>query len=64
MLNRKEDETGVSGTGYVAEGIEFSDGKVAMRWMTHTSSTAFYDNIVAVEEIHGHGGKTQVEWIA
>lgn len=62
MLNRFEDETGVSGTGAVAEGVEFSDGRVAMRWMTETASVAFYDCIEHVEQIHGHGGKTQVEF--
>lgn len=62
-LNRVEDETGVSGTGHVAEGIVFSDGRVAMRWATDTASTAFYDSIADVETIHGHGGKTQVEYV-
>ena len=32
VLQRNEDETGVSGTGIVAEGVEFSDGTVALRW--------------------------------
>jgi hypothetical protein len=59
-LNRVEDETGVSGTGEVAGGIIWHDGRVAMRWFTDTASTAFYDSIQAVEEIHGHGGKTRV----
>jgi hypothetical protein len=62
-LNRTEDETGVSGTGRVAEGAVFSDGRVVMRWCTTTASTAFYDCIADVEEIHGHGGKTRVEFV-
>lgn len=62
-LVRNEDETGVSGTGEVAGGIVWPDGKVAMRWFTDTASTAFYDSIECVEEIHGHGGKTQVEFL-
>ena len=62
ILFRTEDETGVSGTGVVAEGVEFFDGTVAMRWRTGTSSTAIYDKIEHVEEIHGHGGKTVVIW--
>jgi hypothetical protein len=60
FLFRMEDETGVSGTGTVAEGVEFTDGTVAMRWLTGTASTAIYDKIQDVEEIHGHGGKTTV----
>ena len=59
-LQRTEDESGVSGTGKVAEGVIFKDGKCAMRWLTETASTALYDCIRDVEMIHGHGGKTQV----
>lgn len=63
VLRRHEDETGVSGTGDAAEGIEFRDGKVAMRWIVgDVQSTAFYDSISDVEKIHGHGGKTVVHW--
>lgn len=57
-LIRKADETGVSGTGKVAEGVIFSDGSVAMRWLSNTPSSVFYRSIDDVEIIHGHGGKT------
>ena len=63
VLRRDEDETGVSGTGVVAQGIEFSDGTVAMRWMVDLRSTAIYDSIEDVEKIHGHGGRTKVVWL-
>ncbi len=63
-LVRHEDETGVSGTGIVAEGVEFGDGTVAMRWVSEHTSTAIYFSIDDVERIHGHDGKTQVNWIA
>ena len=63
ILQRIEDATGVSGTGIVAEGVEFTDGKVAIRWLTHYSSTCFYDSMKAVEAIHGHHGRTKVEWV-
>lgn len=59
-LWRDEDETGVSGTGKVAEGVIFSDGKVVLRWLTATSSTCFYDSQIDVIKIHGHGGKTRL----
>lgn len=60
VLRRMEDETGVSGTGDVAEGVVFSDGTAAMRWRTAQTSTAIYSSIEALEAIHGHGGRTQV----
>ena len=59
-LNRIEDETGVSGDGIVAEGVEFTDGTCVLRWLTATASTAAYLSIADVESIHGHGGKTQI----
>lgn len=62
-LVRREDETGISGIGLVAHGVQFPDGTVAMRWATGTASTALYANIDDVEVIHGHGGKTIVEWV-
>lgn len=59
-LIRDIDESGISGTGVVAEGIEFRDGTVAMRWITDRHSTCIYDTLDDVEAIHGHGGKTRV----
>lgn len=61
-LKRIEDESGVSGSGYVAEGIEFSDGSCAINWLTHTACHGIYKNIKQLELVHGHGGKTVVEW--
>ena len=62
-LNRKEDVSGVSGTGVVAEGIEFSDGRVAMRWICGTPlSTCCWDSVDDMMEIVGHGGRTVIEW--
>lgn len=58
---RDDDETGISGTGIVAEGIEYSDGKVAIRWQTHGDShhsTVLWDNLEDARAIHGHSGKT------
>lgn len=62
VLVRDEDETGVSGTGTVAEGVQFSDGRIAMRWLTETTSTAIYDSLLDLIKIHGHNGKTRVVW--
>jgi hypothetical protein len=59
-LLRLEDESGVSGTGWVAEGAVFSNGWVALIWLTETPSLNFYPTIEAVEAIHGHGGLTRV----
>lgn len=61
-LERDVDATGISGTGVVAEGVEFSDGTVALRWMTEwPTSVVFHDRgLMAVQHVHGHGGKTRI----
>jgi hypothetical protein len=60
VLDRLEDATGISGTGVVAQGIEFDDGTVAMRWRTSVPSTAVYASLKDVEAIHGHEGRTVI----
>lgn len=63
FLLRKQDLTGISGTGVVAEGVQFSDGSAALRWLVGDhQSTVVYASIEAVEYVHGHGGATQIIW--
>ena len=62
-LARVEDVSGVSGTGTVAEGVEFSDGVVVLRWIVGDyRSTVIWPSIEAVKAIHGHDGKTTVRY--
>jgi len=61
-VKRVEDESGVSGVGLVAEGVEFDDGCVAMRWLSNKASITFFTNIKHLKDLHGHGGKTKVVW--
>jgi len=60
-LNRLEDESGVSGTGRVAQGFIFDNGKVALTWLSEHPSVTIYDNIGEVHAIHSHDGKTEIE---
>ncbi len=62
-LVRLEDVTGVSGTGVVAWGCVFPDGRAVLRWATQRASSALYDSLEDVEEIHGHGGRTVVRFV-
>lgn len=63
VLDRANDVTGTSGTGTVAEGVEFSDGHCVLHWLTQFSSVAVYANIATLERIHGHEGSTVVRWV-
>lgn len=60
VLHRDEDETGVSGTGEIAAGCVFADGKVAVRWKTATASTTLFDTVADMLKVHGHNGKTRL----
>lgn len=72
-LERTVDVSGISGTGTVAEGVEFSDGTVAVRWLDSgvsqanrdrgvSPTTVLHPSIQSVEALHGHNGATQVVW--
>lgn len=65
-LYRHRDVSGVSGAGTVAYGVEFPDGTVALRWVGgNPTSVVFHDRgIESVEAIHGHGGATDIVWLA
>lgn len=60
VLYREQDETGISGTGIVAWGVEFPDRTCVMRWCSEHTSTAVYASIEDIRTIHGHSGKTLI----
>jgi hypothetical protein len=59
-FKRLEDASGISGIGKVAEGVVFSNGLVALTWLTKHTSVAFYTSIKEVRAVHGHHGKTKI----
>lgn len=60
---RHVDYTGVSGIGVVAYGVVFSDGQVALRWMSEHPATSIWASLDDVLAVHGHGQATSVQWI-
>jgi len=62
-LERTEDESGVSGTGIIAEGVEFYHGDCVIGWLTKHKSLGVYRNVKEMMNIHGHNGKTVLVWI-
>lgn len=63
VLERSVDLTGVSGTGTVVEGVQFSNGRCVILWLGAMSSMTMHDNIENVVAIHGHNGATELHWI-
>lgn len=62
-LLRTTDETGVSGTGHVADGVRFHDGATVIRWRTPHATTTVYATIEDVIHIHTHGGYTAIDFL-
>jgi hypothetical protein len=72
QLIRHEDESGVSGTGVVAVGVEFPSGYCQIEWLNsennsvdtemngHASYPGGIDDLI---EVHGHEGLTEVVWV-
>jgi hypothetical protein len=63
LLIRHRDISGVTGTGVVAEGIQFSDQTVALRWYGAAPATAVWHSVDAVLAVHGHGTATVIHWL-
>lgn len=63
VLIRSEDVSGTSGTGIVAEGIEFSNGQIVTHWLSQLDSINVYANRKVLDQLHGHNGKTKVQWL-
>jgi hypothetical protein len=46
------------------EGVQFTDGTVAVRWLTETRSTSLWDNLESLIKIHGHPEyETVFKWL-
>ena len=65
-LNRKEDITGNSGTGHVAEVVVGGPGTAIVLWSGDTnalgtSSIVVYETLADLVKVHGHGGSTVLE---
>lgn len=71
LLVRDVDITGISGIGTVAEGVQYTDGVVALRWLgpVHHEwgvimpTIVIHPSIGNVEVLHGHQGSTRIEWV-
>lgn len=64
MLYRRQDRTGLSGTGMVADGVVWDDGKTVLQWRDHGlgRQLEIFDDIAQLEAIHGHNGQSLVVW--
>jgi hypothetical protein len=63
-LVRYDDVSDVSGTGIVAQGVQFRDGQIALQWCCPglPTSVAIWASIEDILVVHGHQGRTVVKW--
>lgn len=61
---RNEDESGVSGTGHVLDGVVFPDGKCVIRWRSDSPTTTIFDTFDDFEAVHvkAHPGTSEIVW--
>lgn len=63
VLDRHVDVTGLSGTGVVAEGAQWSDKTASLRWLGAHPSTVAWASVDQIIAVHGHGGATELRWL-
>lgn len=63
LLVRERDITGVSGTGIVAEGAEFTSGLAVMRWLREPYAVGVFQSVTDLIAIHGHEGATHIHFL-
>lgn len=69
ILRRDTDVTGVSLTGDIAEGVQFSNGQVVLCWRTIPGppeikpSIAVWPDMESMIGVHGHDGATYPVWV-
>lgn len=61
-LIRHSDVNGLSGTGIVAVGVVYPNGKAHMQWISFKSSFEMHDSVESLIDIHGHSGATELIW--
>jgi len=65
-VERDEDVHGKSGTGIVAEGVEFDNGWIAYSWLSPKATVTVTNSISIAEMLHSHGGNAtnaRIVWI-
>lgn len=62
-LHRDTDVSGISGTGVVAQGVEFDDSTCCIRWLTEYRTTVMAESMEVVRRVHGHNGSTRVVYL-
>lgn len=58
------DADSADGARMLAEGVQWTDGAVALRWHGRWPSTSTWDRIDALLAVHGTDTRTQFHWLS
>jgi hypothetical protein len=62
-LRRHHDVSGVSGEGWVAEGVQWTDGEATIHWLSeYPTTTSHPRGMESIERVHCHEGASEVIW--
>lgn len=63
-LHRKQDFSGISGTGHVLDGVVFPDGTTVIHWKSKNSSVAVFKTYRHFERTHvAYHGQSEIHWV-
>lgn len=65
IVERTNDVGGVSGTGYVCEGVIFTSGKTVVSWLTDTACISIWESFEDFKSIHINShpeNETKIHW--
>lgn len=64
QMYRGKDKSGISGVGWIMEGVEFFNGKVCITWHGKVKSISVYDSFQEFVETHidNHSNETVILW--
>lgn len=65
FMHRHIDQSGISGTGKVLEGVVTSSGKCFVEWRPPVTSDCIYPSFEMFKKIHldGHPGCSEIIWM-
>lgn len=63
ILDRKQDITGISGTGIIAYGVQWTPGGLCDMYWLGTKTTGQYPSIDSIKSTHCYNNNASVIWL-
>lgn len=63
VIIRETDNTGISGIGIVADGVQFKNGKCVLCWRGKIQTIVIHENIKSVMQLSCSHSKSKIKWL-